>query len=199
MPATAMTPAATAAPSARAGEIALEVGVAEAPRVAGQEDRREVGARGHEEDADQEGDGIHPARDRISLRVADRNAARGDSAGHGAHEERRQYRRERERAGGQAPAPLPCGHPLECEARATEHDPESREAERDEQGRHDRREGLGKAGPQHHEHEDQPDVIGLPDRADRPGDQGPRTVAALAAAATSVQNPAPKSAPPNTA
>ena len=35
--------------------------------------------------------------------------------------------------------------PLEGEARATQHDPERREAERDEQGRHDRREGLGKA------------------------------------------------------
>ncbi len=53
----------------------------------------------------------------------------------------------RERPGGEAPASLPCGDALEGESCATQHDPESREAERDEQGRHDRREGLGKPGP----------------------------------------------------
>ena len=37
-------------------------------------------------------------------------------------------------------------------------------------------------GPEHDQHEDQPDVVGLPDGADRPVDQRARSLAALAAA-----------------
>ena len=46
----------------------------------------------------------------------------------------------------------------------------------------DRRERLGEAGPEDDEREDQPDVVGLPDRPDRVVDDGARTLAALGAA-----------------
>ena len=87
------------------GEIALEVGVAEAARVADQEDRGEVGAGGDEQRRRSAARRVQPARDRIALRVADRHAPGGDRADHGAHEERRQHRRERERARRRGAAP----------------------------------------------------------------------------------------------
>ena len=48
--------------------------------------------------------------------------------------------------------------------------------------REDRLERRREAGPEHDEHEDQPDVVGLPHGADRPVDQLARPPAALAAA-----------------
>ena len=69
---------------------------------------------------------------------------------------------------------------LEREPGAAQHDPERREAERDEQRREDRLERRREPGPEHDEHEDQPDVVGLPDRSDRPVDQLARPPAAVA-------------------
>ena len=54
--------------------------------------------------------------------------------------------------------------------------------QRDEQRQGDRRVGLGEAGPQHDEDEDQPDVVGLPHRGDRVVDDLARSLAALGAA-----------------
>ena len=48
---------------------------------------------------------------------------------------------------------------------------------------------LREPGPEHHEHEDQPDVVGLPDRADRPVDQLARAPAAVAAAGDQAPEP----------
>ena len=51
-----------------------------------------------------------------------------------------------------------------------------------EQRQRDRRERLRERGPQHHEREDQPDVVRLPHRADRVVDERARPLAALGAA-----------------
>ena len=48
---------------------------------------------------------------------------------------------------------------------------------------------AGNAGPEHHEDEDQPDVVGLPDRADRPVDQVARAPAVDAAAGDEAPEP----------
>ena len=77
----------------------------------------------------------------------------------------------------------------EREARAAEHDAERGECQRDEQREHDRREGFGERGPQHHEAEDQPDVVGLPHRPDRVVDQRARPLAARRAAGGEVPEP----------
>ena len=50
----------------------------------------------------------------------------------------------------------------------------------------DRCERLGEAGPEHDQREDEPDVVGLPDRPDRMGDDGARTLTALGAAGDEV-------------
>ena len=70
---------------------------------------------------------------------------------------------------------------VEREPRAAQHDAERGQAERDEERREDRLERRREPRPEDDEHEDQPDVVGLPDRADRPVDQLARAPAALAA------------------
>ena len=84
----------------------------------------------------------------------------------------------------------------ERERRAAGDHAERGQRERDVERRCHRGERRREAGPQHHEHEDQPDVVGLPDRADRVLDQrraggAPRRVPP----ASRSQMPAPKSAP----
>jgi hypothetical protein len=71
---------------------------------------------------------------------------------------------------------------VEGEARPPEDDAERRDAERDEQRGHHGLEGDREARPQHHEHEDEPHVVRLPDRADGPVDERASTAAALAGA-----------------
>ncbi len=79
---------------------------------------------------------------------------------------------------------------VEGESRAAQDDAERGQAERDEQRREDRLERGREAGPEHHEHEDQPDVIGLPYGSDRPVDQ-----LARAATAVVVRRPAGSTGP----
>ena len=74
----------------------------------------------------------------------------------------------------------------EREARAAQHDAEGGDRERHEQRERDRRVGLGEARPQHDEAEDQPDVVGLPHRADRVVDHLAGPLAALGAAGDQV-------------
>ena len=87
----------------------------------------------------------------------------------------------------------------EREAGAAEHDAERGKGQRDEEGQGDRGVRLREAGPQHHEDEDQPDVVGLPHRCDRVVDDLAGPLPALGPPATRSQKPAPKSAPPKTA
>ena len=62
----------------------------------------------------------------------------------------------------------------ERETRAAQHNPEGRESQRHEEGQRDRRVRLREGGPQDHEDEDQPDVVGFPYRPDGMLDRGAR-------------------------
>ncbi len=93
------------------------------------------------------------------------------------------------------PAPQSPRRVVEGEARAAQDDAEGRQAQRDEQGREDRFEGEREPGPEHHEHEDQPDVVGLPDRADRPVDQRARPPAPAVAAGDEAPEAGPEVGP----
>ena len=113
----------------------------------------------------------------------------GDGAGDGAHAVGDEDRREGE-GGAEVPAIAGAEHRLaEREARPAEHDPERGECERDEQRERDGGVGLGEAGPQHDEDEDQPHVVGLPHRADGVVDQFAGTLAAAGAAGDEVPEP----------
>ena len=76
----------------------------------------------------------------------------------------------------------PAGLRPERERCPAQHDPERRQRERHEQGRHDRGKGRRKRRPEDDEIEDEPGVVGLPDRPDRVGDERSRRGATLRAA-----------------
>ena len=116
--------------------------------------------------------------------------AGGDRAGRGAEEERRDQgrrrRRSRRTAGPGRRSRRTCGR--RSSRRATRSRP-SASSERDEQGGHRRGEGAGKPGPPDHQDVDQPDVVGLPHRADAVVDQHAQLAAALAPPAVRSQKP----------
>ena len=192
MPATASDAGRDGGRQRSGGEVALEVGGTGAAGVADEEHRRQVRGRGDEERPDQQRERIQPARDGIAGGVADGHPARRDGADHGAHEERREQRREAEEALGEPTALESSRRLVEREPGAPQHDAERGEAERDEQRGEDRLERGRERRPEHHEDEDQPDVVGLPDRADRPVDQLARAPAAVAAAGDQAPEPGPE-------
>src|SRR5207247_11320581 len=59
----------------------------------------------------------------------------------------------------------------ERERRAPQHDPDEHEGERDVEPRAEQRERRWEAGEEQHDGEDEPDVVRLPYRADRVGDE----------------------------
>src|SRR5205085_5282843 len=70
-----------------------------------------------------------------------------------------------------------------------EDDAEGDRGERHRERRHDRRERGGERGPHHDQGEDEPDVVGLPHRADRVLDAGALAGSRLGAARHEVQEP----------
>ena len=120
-------------------------------------------------------------------------------ADHRPHEERGQQRRDPEDGLGQPPVAGPVGDLVEGEPRAAQHDAERGEAERDEQRRHRAAKAAENAVQSTTRTK-----ISQTWFASQTGPiaqsisaRGP--LAALAPAESSDQNPAPKSAPPNTA
>ena len=97
-----------------------------------------------------------------------------------------QHRRDGERRAEVAPVPGAEHRLAEREAGSSQHDAEGGEGQRDEQRQGDRGVGLREAGPQHDEHEDQPDVVGLPHRGDRVVDDLAGSFAALGPAGDEV-------------
>ena len=174
------------------GEVALEVGGTGAPGVADEEHGRQVRRRGDEERPDQHRERIQPAGDGIAGSVAGGHAARRDGADHGSHEERREQRREAEEALGEPTALESSRRLVEREPGPPQHDAERGEAERYEQRGEDRLERGRERRPEHHEDEDQPDVVGFPHRADRPVDQLARAPAAAASAGDQAPEPGPE-------
>ena len=116
--------------------------------------------------------GLSQLRDDVARRDARRHPAGGDAAGDRAEEERRDQRRQRERRAEERAAAqrrsTPCGRRTPRRAAMIPNAARvsgmysvvTIAAKR-------RRE----AGPQHHQHEDQPDVVGLPHRPDGVLDQ----------------------------
>ena len=68
IPATAIAPVTSGGAERAGAEVALEIAIAGAAGVADEEDRRQVGAGGDEQDAGQDRDGVEPARHRVALR-----------------------------------------------------------------------------------------------------------------------------------
>ncbi len=93
---------------------------------------------------------------------------------------------------GEAPGAQPVGGLVEGEAGPAQDDPERGEAERDEERGHDRLERGRESGPQNDEDEDQPDVVCLPHRPDRPVDEMPGALSPLPAAADEGPEPCPE-------
>ena len=95
----------------------------------------------------------------------------GDGADHGAHEERGQQRGERERRAGRALQAEPGDLLAEGEPGPAQHDPADRQPDRQRERDHHRGECVRERGPEDDQVEDEPDVVGFPDRGDRLVDQ----------------------------
>ena len=103
----------------------------------------------------------------------------GEPAGNDAEGKRRHQARGSEQPAEEhlaANRPARVGAQPECHA--AKDDREQGDGERRQQGGAERREGGGKRREQDRDREDQPDVVGLPDRADRGGDRFPVCAAA---------------------
>src|SRR4029453_18280259 len=110
----------------------------------------------------------------------------GHRTGDRAKEERGDHRGGGE-AGAEQPLEPQLGHGLaEGEGGTPQDHPERHRHQRDVQSRHDRGEGGREPGPEHHQDEDQPDMVGLPHRPDRVLDQGPLTSPAVGPAGDQV-------------
>ena len=146
-------------------ERQLELGPADANGVGREVDGRQVCRRRHRDRAEDERRRVEPARDEVALGVADRDAARRDAADRRAEREGRE-----DRGAGEEdldPALLACAPCARAQGvgRAAQDDADPRDEERDGERRGDRAEGRRIGRPADHEHEDQPDVVGLPDGA----------------------------------
>ena len=94
--------------------------------------------------------------------------ARGQGAEAQPQEERREEaRRAEERAPASVHRIVTDVVPPEDKGRTAQHDPDEDRRHGDMQRRHDDGEGGREAREEDHDHEDEPDVIGLPDRSDR--------------------------------
>ena len=148
-------------------ERLLQLGLADAHRVGREVDRGQIRRCRDGDPAEGDRGRVEPARDEIALGVADGHAPRGDSADHGAESEGREDRRAGEEdldppllaRGRRSRAQGICG--------AAEDDADAADEERNRERRGDRPEGHRVGRPADDEHEDQPDVVGLPDRAHR--------------------------------
>ena len=200
MPATASAPAATTGGERARREVALEVGVAGAARVAHEEHGGEVGAGGDEQHA------RSSARAGFSQLVTGSPVAlptgtRPDAIAPTTVPMKNGVSSD-ERPKSRVASARPCSRRAVC----WKAKPEPRRtipsaARLSGMNRVEKidLERVRERRPEHDEDEDQPDVVGLPDRPDRPVDQLAGPPAALAAPATSAQKPAPKSAPAKTA
>ena len=171
-------------------------------RVADQEHRRQVGAGRDEQRPDEQRQRVQPARDRRRRRrcrpapartrsrpttVPMKNGVSTDETANSALRHAPARGPAARACGRRSPAPrstIPSAARLSGMNSVEMIDPKA----------------SGNAVQQHDQHEDQPDVVRLPDRADRPVDQLRGAACRVSPPpASSVQRPAPKSAPPKTA
>ena len=166
--------------------------VRQPPGVPHEVDRGEERDDADREDATEDRGRVHPARPRVAGLAAGRHPTRRDRAGDRPHAVGHEHRRDGERGAEVAAIAGAEDGLAEGEARSPQHDAEGRDRERDEQGERDRRVGLGEAGPQDDEAEDQPDVVGLPHRCDRVVDHLAGSLAALGASGDEVPEAGPE-------
>ena len=165
-----------------APEVGLQVGRAVPAGVGDQEHRGQEGGGGHGQRAEQHRGRVEPRGDRVTSAVAHRDPTGRDAAEGRGEEERREDRGDPEDRGVAAAAdPLP-GRFAQREPGAAQHQPEPGEDHGDPRGRCDRLEHLREPGPGQDDHEDEPDVVGLPDRRHRVVDQRSGPGAAVRAA-----------------
>ena len=137
--------------------------------VGGEVDRGQVAGEGDGEHPGQDGNRIQPGGDEVATGVADRHPAGRDRADHRGQRERRQHRRQREQVLHRSHVVAFAAFELAAQGigGATENDADGGDEQRDGQGRHDGAERDRVTRPGHGQHEDQPDVVGLPDWPDR--------------------------------
>ena len=81
------------------------------------------------------------------------------------------------------------GRPARMRMWRPEHDPQQRDEQDDGECRGDRAERLRVGGPEHRQDEDQPHVVGLPNRSHRMVSELPHPIAALAASSEQLPKP----------
>ena len=119
-----------------------------------------------------------PARELVARGVADRHPTRGHAAHRRAQEEGHENRRQGEHRP-EAALLVDAGRlAAQREGSTAKDDSDRGREEGNRERRGDRPEGLGKARPHHHEDEDQPDVVGLPDRCHGVLDACPQSLVA---------------------
>ena len=168
-----------------ARKVALHLGLTRPARIADEEDGGEIGPADDEDRADQQRQRPSPGGKGVAVAVCG-DVAGGDRPDHGSHEERGQQRGDGEDATGGAAAGEAFDRLAEGKAGAAQDDPEGRDRDRHVERRHHRVEGRGEGRPEDDQAEDQPDVVGLPDRGQRALDRRPRPLPALGPAGDQV-------------
>jgi hypothetical protein len=155
-------------------EVDDEVRLAEPAGVAGEEHGRDERRRRDREHTEQQGRRVEPRGHRVAGAVADRDATGGDAADRRGEEERRDDRGQPEHPSVPPPAAGLQGGLAQGEADAAQDDPEAAEDHGDPGGGDHGFEHRGEPGPGDDQDEDQPDVVGLPDRGHGAVHQRPR-------------------------
>jgi pyruvate dehydrogenase (quinone) len=137
----------------------------------------------------------YPGRQVIALAGDGGDGPGSDRADYRAHEERGQQRGEREHRAGRALLAEPGDLLAEGEPGSAQHDPAGRQPDRQRERGHDRGECVRERGPEDDQVEDEPDVVGFPDRCDRLVDQAARRPAASGGASQQVPQAAAEVGP----
>ncbi len=169
------------APHRAAPEITDEIGATAALGVGGEVHRGEESADHHGHQPTEHRRRVQPTPQHVAGLFPRRHAAGRHSADDGAEHERCEQRRRRERRTEPAAQWQRLRGLAEGERRAPEDDPDRGQCEWYVERRHDWRERRRERGPQHDQHEDQPDVVRLPHRRDRLLDQRARRPSPLVA------------------
>ena len=150
-------------------EVLDELGIVGFER---EEDGREIGEERQRQQPDGQAERGEPRRRRTGRRSCRlRRYRSGPARGHRADADAEQHRGDQARAG-EDPAPAALHRVVlvvvgaEGERRAAQHDADQHQRERNVQHDAEPREHRREAGEREHDRQDQPDVVGLPDRPD---------------------------------
>ena len=147
----------------RERELLLVMALAVARQVHG----GEIGGHLHSQNAPEDRRWVEPAGDHVASSNPQRHPPGGDRAGDRSEKEWRDHRRQGERSPECTLQRQLRDRAAERERGAAEDHPERHGDERDVQRRRDRGKHRREPGPGDHQREDEPHVVGFPDRADR--------------------------------